>query len=314
MNPDFEDTLGAFKTPNPKSNRLQRRFIHLSSEKSRFRKTVETVLVVHGWETEAKKQPMSLIVLSVRLNCHAANFRIQSARMWFAFYEDDKASPPNTEEAAPEVVTFAPFVEQKITNVTPEVREVTNAFGGKLGPPETFMSGGVEASRAVKSGYTRQHFDRGTADCLVRDDRVYGVNWFCEQNKLTKYGVNPHFHVAVLLKREHTKADNKAISFSGVFDMRIEAGLIHDFNNGIRRAFRLGKPEDEAIYYDPNQSAQTGGFEGVGQELKANVEENNLGKLAGKGGLSRLLDPKQILSGLEPMAPSGADAAQVACK
>jgi hypothetical protein len=189
-NPDFEDTLGAFKTPNPENNRWQRRFIHLSSEKSRFRKTVETVLVVHGWETEARKQPMSLVVLSVRLNCHASNFRIQSARMWFAFYEDKQSSPPNTEEAAPEVVAFAPFVEQETSNATTETREESGSFGGHIGF-QYVLDGGLEGSRGLTRSYTRQHFDRGTADYLVRDDKVYGVNWFCEQNSLTKYAGPP---------------------------------------------------------------------------------------------------------------------------
>jgi hypothetical protein len=88
--------------------------------------------------------------------------------------------------------------------------------------------------------------------------------------------------------------------------MRIEAGFVHDFNDGIRRAFRLGRPEDEAIYYDPNKGVQEGGFDGTAQRLMASVEPNNLGKLMGKGDLSELLDPQGILSGLEPMAPKKA--------
>ena len=111
INPSFEDKIGAFKTNNREDNRWQRRFIHTSPTKSQFSKTTETVLVVHGWDTPQEEQPMSLIILSVRLNVLGRKFRIKSARMWFAFDEDPK-NPPD-KKALPEVVAFAPYVQQE---------------------------------------------------------------------------------------------------------------------------------------------------------------------------------------------------------
>ncbi|KAJ8130631.1 hypothetical protein O1611_g2994 [Lasiodiplodia mahajangana] len=304
IDPDFEDTLGAFKTNNPEDNRWQRQFIHTSNERSRFRKTVQTVLVVHGWETKEKKQPMSLIVLSVRLNCHARNFRIQSARMWFAFYEDKKSAPPNIEEANPVVVAFAPFVEQEINNVTPENREIAHSVKGNIGI-EKIVNVGLEGSKESKSSYVRQHFDRGTADYLVQNDRVCGINWFCEQNNLTKYYTSLAFlsWYELLIASFPVLLGNKPISFTGIFDMRIEAGSIHDIRDGVRRAFRLNKPEDEAMHYHPSLKTQRGqGWE----EFMTNVEEDNLGELKSSEGLIRVLDPQRLLPGLEPMIPSRA--------
>ncbi|KAI9773357.1 MAG: hypothetical protein M1840_007572 [Geoglossum simile] len=302
-NANFEDTLGAFKSSNPDNNRWQRRFPRTSNKMSRFRNTVETVLVVHGWKTPAKTKPMTLVILSVSLNCHARNFRIQSVRMWFAFYEDDKVEPRNTEKAAPEVVAFAPFVEQETWNKSEEEIEETTSYSGNAGVEKV---ANVDGKKEVNRSYTRKHFDRGSADRLIDNDKVYGISWYCEQNDLQKYGVKPHFHIAVLLERSHTEADNKPISFSGVFDMRIEAGLLYDFESGIRRAFRLGRPEDEAIYYDPNAPDQMFGLEGEGARIKERVKKDNLGELMEKGHLSKLLDPEGTLSGLEPIAPKKA--------
>ncbi|KAK4123085.1 hypothetical protein N657DRAFT_446924 [Parathielavia appendiculata] len=274
--PAIEDTLGDFmlhnpgadqrqryfisrdKTSNPVYERWHRRWIHLSRKSSRFRMTVGTVLVVHGWETEEKKQPMSLIVLGVRLNCHASGVRIQSARMWFTFHEDDEASPPNAEEAGSEVVAFAPFVEQEVTNANSENREEANYLRGYFGL-EQIISTGLEASRGPTSAYTRQHFHRRTADCIVRDDKGCGVDWFCEQNKLT----NPIPTSLSFSSATTPGRTTKPISFSDVFDMRIEAGSVYGLNDNICRAFRLGRPGAERIHYDPRKDPYERRFRGV---------------------------------------------------
>ncbi|KAI1102143.1 hypothetical protein F4804DRAFT_313987 [Jackrogersella minutella] len=304
LDPDFEDTLGAFKTSNPKGNRLQRNFIHVSNEMSKFRKTIETVLVVHGWETPAKTVPMTLIVLGVGLDCQAQNFRFESVRMWLGFYEDDEADPPNTEPAAPQVVAWAPFVQQEHWDEAEEAIEQNDVKGGAVGV-EYVAKAEAKLERETKRSYTRKHFDRGSTDRLVHDDKVYGINWYCEQNGLQKYGVKPYFHIAVLLKRSHTKT-NEPITFKGIFDMRVEAGFIHDFNEGRRRAFRLGRPEDDPVYYDPTLDDQVGGIQGSGQALLKKVKKDNLGDLARGQRLSSLLDPNGTLSGLEPLEPKKA--------
>ena len=118
-----------------------------------------------------------------------------------------------------------------------------------------------------------------------------------------RFGIKPHFYVAVLLKRNYTTGDTPhPISFSGVFDLRIEAGFMNDLRDGMRRAFRLGRAEDEAVYYtgDPHKEDQTGGIENEGVSIRAKVDKNNLGKYRDQGELSKLLPE------LEPMAPKKA--------
>ncbi|KAL6696675.1 hypothetical protein J3F84DRAFT_304982 [Trichoderma pleuroticola] len=297
-NPNFEDIIGGLKTNNPVDNRYQRRYIHTSDKMSRFCKKVETVLVVHGWESPDEKQPMTLIILSVRLNVQGRRFRIKSARMWFSFHEDTKRQPANKEKASPEVVAFAPYVQQFIGDQQAEQREETASFGANIGT-EQYAKFELQASKEVKRSFTRQHFDRGTADYLISNDRPYGVSWFCEQNDLQTFGVKPHFYLAVLLTRNHTAADNTPITFSGIYDMRIEAGSFHDIRRGVRRAFRLGRPQDEAIYYnpDPTLEDQVGGLEGEGLKIKEKITKNNLVKFREKGELAKLLPE------LQPMAP-----------
>ncbi|KAL7803581.1 hypothetical protein V8C44DRAFT_343877 [Trichoderma aethiopicum] len=306
IDPDFGDKDGAFKTKNPEDQRWQRRFIHVQNKQSKFRKTVETVLVVHGWKSPEMLEPMTLIILSVSLDCHQKNFRFESVRIWLAFDEDQGANPPNSEDAKPEVVAYAPFVAPQSWNLSEEEIQEKTARRGALGV-EQVSKAGVELSKETQRTHTRTHFDRGTADWMVDDNqRAYGVNWYCEQNQLNDYGVKPQFHIAVLLQRQHTKADNKPISFKGVFDMRVEAGFSHDFEEMRRRMFRRGKPEDEAIYYDPGMIDQVHGRNGVGDRLRAKINKNNLGELMGGpdgNWLSGLIDETGNLSGLDPMLP-----------
>lgn len=116
----------------------------------------------------------------------------------------------------------------------------------------------------------------------------------------------------MLIKRQHKKADNEPISFSGEFDMRVEAGFIHDFEERRRRIFRLGKPEDKAIYYDPKMEDQIHGLNSDGEKLRAKVKKEHLGELIGGPNgnwLSALIDPTGNLSGLEPMQPKVASIA-----
>ncbi|SPO03472.1 uncharacterized protein DNG_06155 [Cephalotrichum gorgonifer] len=302
--PDFDETVGSFKTNNPGGDRWQRVYIHISPKMSRFKKTVQMILCLHGWETPAKTQPMTLLIFSVKLNCHSSNFRFQSVRMWLAFDEDNKAVPPNTEKASPAIVGYAPFVRDEMWNESSEDIVEKNAYGGELGV-EHMAAAKANTSKEKERSYTRKHFDRGSADPLVdAEQRLY-----MEQNKLTDYGVKPHFHLAVLLKRSHSQTDPaKPISFSGVFDMQAEAGFIHDFEQGARRLFRLGRQEDEAIYFDGETDRVTGR---EGAKISQRVDKERLGELLEGDHLSKLLDGdeavgEKMLEGLEPLEPSGA--------
>jgi hypothetical protein len=136
--------------------------------------------------TPAKTDPMTLIVLSVSLHCHAQDFRFQSVRMWFAFAEDDCSGAPNKEAAAPEVVAYAPFVAPQSWNPSDEGIESTTGTNAAIGV-EYYAKGNFERKNEVKQSFTRTHFDRGSADWMVDEDqRTNGVNWYCEQNDLKK--------------------------------------------------------------------------------------------------------------------------------
>ncbi|KAI0439693.1 hypothetical protein F4803DRAFT_553847 [Xylaria telfairii] len=247
--PDFEDVLGAFRTKNPAGNRS---------------------------ETPAKTVPMTLIVYGVGLNCHAPEFRIRSVRMWLAFYEDDKADAPNKELAAPELVAWAPFVQQNQCGESEETIEEKTTISGTAGI-DYVANADANLGKEITSSYTRKRFDHGSTDRLNHDYKTYGINWCCEQNNLQRYGVKPNFHIAVLVKRSHTTA-NKSITFKAIFDIRIDAGLSHDLEQRCRRAFRLWKPEDEPMYYDPAMKNQVGGPEGSGEAIYKKAKKDSLGE------------------------------------
>ncbi|EHK42139.1 hypothetical protein TRIATDRAFT_287499 [Trichoderma atroviride IMI 206040] len=300
--PDFYQRLGAFKTSNPPSNRFQRRFIHISKEKSDFKKSVELVLCVHGWKTPEKKEPMTLIILSVRLSCHKRNSRYRSVTITLSFREDNEpGSSKAALEASPEVAAYAPFVEEKRWNKTMSSNQDGNSYGAGLSGGQ-FVTANVNANRQANISYTRQYFDRGTADRLYDDhkDRLYGVQWYCEQNQLAKTGVEPHFHLAILVDRKHD-ANNEPIPFSAILDMKLEAGFAHDFGSGIRRIFRLKKPADAPIFFDPSKQPQVCGLDGVGENILQNIQVDNLGALAKKQKLTSLVEIP--FPGLEPLLP-----------
>ncbi|KUI69797.1 hypothetical protein VM1G_04803 [Cytospora mali] len=304
LNADFSGSLGSLKTNNPEGDRFQRPFIHLSPEKSKFRKTVEPVLCVHGWKEGGSGKPMTLLIIGVHLTCHDKDFRFQTVKIRLAFHEDDKADPPNAEKAEPRVVAYAPWVQQKIWGETDENIEETTEYSGAAGVDKVVQLD-LDAKKGRKRTFTRKHFDRGTADRLIdqKTFRIYGVEWFCQQNSLQTYGVQPYFHLAVLLERSHTKTGD-GITFRAVYDMRVEAGFKHDVQQGLRRVFRLFRPEDAPVYFDPSIDHEGSGLEGYGTDILKKIDKDNLGILAEKGKLSSLLElDTKTLQGLDPMQP-----------
>ncbi|KAI5918249.1 hypothetical protein F4810DRAFT_693230 [Camillea tinctor] len=87
LDPDFDGSLGAFQTGNPIDNRFQRQFIRISPERSKFKKKVESVLCVHGWKNEDRREPMTLVVFSVSLYCTKPDYRYESVEIWLTFDE-----------------------------------------------------------------------------------------------------------------------------------------------------------------------------------------------------------------------------------
>ncbi|KAL6807932.1 hypothetical protein GGI42DRAFT_319303 [Trichoderma sp. SZMC 28013] len=303
LEPDFSGSLGGFKTFNPKKDRFQRSAIHVSAKKSKFKKTVELILCCHGWKTPDKEVPMTLIVLGVKLSCHDRDSRFQSVRISLQFDEDDKRDPRDAFEACPQVVAYAPFVQDEYWNITEANVADTNEYGGKLGVDQVVQAE-VSANKSSEVSYTRRHFDRGTAYRLhdQHTGRFNGVEWYCEQNKQQNYGVMPNFHLAVLVER--SRLHGKAISFKAEFDMRAEAGFRHDIEQGLRRAFRLLRPEDDPVYFDPSkEKPDVNGVGGVGEKLLKNIEIDNLGALAEGQLLTKLIySAEGLLPGFEPMA------------
>ncbi|KAH7308588.1 hypothetical protein B0I35DRAFT_442252 [Stachybotrys elegans] len=302
LDTDFSRSLGELKTDNPDDDRFQRQFVHLSPVKSKFKKTVETVLCVHGQKSEAEPGvPMTLLVLGVQLNCHGRDFRFQSVTVRLEFGEDDKADLPNAAPANAKVVAFAPWVQERRWNQSDASITDTKGGGAALGV-EQMAKAELSATLERQIAYTRTHFDRGTASRLAdeRTGRVHGVEWYCEQNKLQNLGVEPYFLLAVLVERA-----SAAATFSATYNMRIEAGFMYDLRQGIRTAFRLRRPEDAPLYYDPSRPPQANGLEDKGISLLAKVDPKNLGALAAGSQLSKILDPDEglRLSAFEPLQP-----------
>ncbi|KAF2870616.1 hypothetical protein BDV95DRAFT_629208 [Massariosphaeria phaeospora] len=297
--PENEET-GGFKIHNPSHTRFQRQFVKISSKKSKFRKTVQMIICVHGWEDETKKQPMTLIVFSCHLSCSATQYRYQSARMWLEFGEDAYLPKQDSApKASPEVVAYAPFARTEKWNETETQIRRKLAKGAKADVHHGATLG-VNADHEREVSFTRKYFDKGTSDPIPdeRTGKEIGRQWYLEQNKAQKYGVEPDFKIAVLLKRSHN-ANGEPIIFQSIFDMRVEAGLLHDIEEHTRRFYRLWKPEDDPVYYKPDADNHVRGPEG--EKMMENVNVERLGELSKEGVLAGLLNNKAgLTSGLEP--------------
>lgn len=247
LGPEFSEALGAFKITNPDGDRFQRPMILVSPKASNFKKAVELVLCIHGWEDPSKKVPMTLVVLGVNLYCYARDFRFQSVRILLSFGEDE-TRPPNLAAARPVVVAYAPFVRQEHWNSS-EAEYTKNPSYGTSGGVSYVANVKGTASREGTVSHTRRHFDKGSAHRMYDKGtgRVHGVEWYYEQNNVQRYGVKPTFHLAALVKRSPQEGP-KSSTFTANFDMQVEAGLMHDFNEGHHRIFRLKRPEDDPLF------------------------------------------------------------------
>lgn len=119
---------------------------------------------------------------------------------------------------------------------------------------------------------------------------------------MQRYGVKPNFHVAALVKRSPQEGPESS-TFTANFDMQVEVGLMHDFNEGHRRIFRLEWPEDDPLFFDPERILMVNGVDGTGRALLTRIQIDNLGALAEGEMMSKLVDfASGFLPGLEPMA------------
>lgn len=73
----------------------------------------------------------------------------------------------------------------------------------------------------------------------------------------------------MLVDKSHGETnDGRSITFSALFDMKVEAGFKHDVEQEARCIFRLKKPDDAPIYFDASRmDPGVQGLEGDGSRL-----------------------------------------------
>ncbi|KAH6684659.1 hypothetical protein B0J14DRAFT_573342 [Halenospora varia] len=296
---------GGLRTRNPEGARWQREFVHLSQEGSKFQKTVQMVFCGHGWEKTTKAteslplkhhQPMSLLVFRFHLTCHDPDHRFESCRIWFRFYDDnDGKEIESTAKASPKVVAWAPFVkkEEKWNKREAQKGQKSNV-GGSAGVQQVGKAD-INGGKEWTTNFTRDYFDRGSSVPLHNDSlgRTYGVEWYFQQNRIQNYGIEPNFQVAILLKRDVDNEGNH-IPFMGTFEMRVQAGMMEDFLQGIKRFFWPHRIADEPLYFDPNRPTEANGPDS--EKWKEEIDTDNLGKYATGIKLTALSE----VPGLEP--------------
>jgi len=285
INAGENDDEGGFRTHNPENNKWQRRYIHLADKKSKFKKTVEMVLCVHGWETPSHEQAMTLLVFRLHFTCSDAAARYKSATVWFEFGnydEKDKGNESSTSaKANPDVVAYGPFNKTaRWDKVKAELkRKIT--LGGEAGV-DYMANAKLNASGEWEISYPSSFFHQGTANPILNDNTgiTEGVEWNLKGKELPdnySQSIEPDLLIAILLKR-NTLPGGEPIPFTGTFDMRLKAGLWEDISQGVQKIFVPWKLTDEAIYFNPAVPDHVYGEDG--KRCLALVDRENLGTLA----------------------------------
>ena len=289
--PSEDAAEGSFKTRNPENNKWQRQYVHIETKQSKFKKTVEMVLCVHGWENSSRSQAMSLLVFRLQFSCTDSSSRYKTASVSFDFgnYED-KASG-QTDKATPNVVAYGPFNKTTRWNdVKADLKRNLNG-GGEVGV-DYMANAKMNAAVQWEISYQGKYFDEGSSYPIYDDKTAVtkGVEWHLKGKKLpdsASQAIEPDLLVAVLLKRD-SMPNGEGIPFTGTFNMRLEAGLLHDLQQGRRRFFVPWKPEDEAMNFDPSCADHVRGDDG--NNCMKKIDKENLGKLASGNVLTALCE------------------------
>lgn len=271
--PKTDQSGGLNIQPNPKKQRSDTVVLKRRSE---FETSISLVVCLHGKQSPAQPDDLSLIIVKVHLGVHERGVSYNSVRMSLEF---ERESETNTQ---PEVVTWAPFrTVQKVESAETEIfrtADVRSTLGveerAKLG-----LGAGVESQRNFK----QQVFKRPTSSPLCEDsengDRTTGIEWWFAANSTLETSAELDLFRAVLV-RPPKDPQGAAAPFRGILDMRVEAGTTEDIKTGARRFFR--PRESKSVLFDPNSPMA---LNNTGYRVRTILErdKDNLGKYMGDG-------------------------------
>jgi hypothetical protein len=258
---------GSFKTPLTSRDGT---LITCSAKKSPYKFSVEGILYADGWEDDTKKQAMTLVVLTIKLNCTDLNGRYRSVEMSIDF-EDLQSTPKNT-RAKPTVVAFAPFAKTDRWNESEAEwrrKYYAEAEVGASNMAEVKAKAGVESETTSHKHF----FDQGSAWCNFSyfDARRNGVVWFMRHNTDQGHGVPPEMQVAVLLSRASDA------EFNATYRMRLNAGTIQNFLDKAQRIFNCSRQKPSSFPIKPQEIPRSA-YEG--KTILKKIDLKQLGKLA----------------------------------
>ena len=267
-NPREHEKHGGFKSYTTKGDG---EVIYESGRESAFSITVERLLWVDGWEDTEKKQAMTLLVLKFALTCTDPDGRFESVTTTIEFEDRDSSEV----EARPEIEDWAPFAHMHRYNKSEAEKHNKYTLGAEIGGSAAGATATVNAGLENESTWNRKYFDEGNARPLLHriNKRRNGVEWFLKQNPVQKVGISPEFRVAILLRR----ASEEPFLFK--FRIRTKAGMLKDFIDGIKRAFKTNPGVTKPFLMTPTPEARVR-YEG--KEILATVDKENLGSLKGK--------------------------------
>jgi hypothetical protein len=241
---------GSLKTGNPDGDPIQRPVVHVSDEESDYQKTVAVAMYAHGKLGTGNDDEATLLVIRVQFACHKRKTRYKSAVLRFEF------SARSTGDSVPEVISYEPFNKQTRSMETEVDHGDKTHFSVNAGA-EYVGKAGVDGGKEWEDQFKKIFFRQAHSEQLYNEKagKFKGVKWVFKENGAQQDGVEPDFHLFMLLKPAKDSKGNPR-PFDMKMHMRVELEPLQNAFASMLRFFRPGKEEDAPVTIDHQRALQ----------------------------------------------------------
>jgi hypothetical protein len=250
-----------------------------------FKVDIDIKCCVNGYLAKDKKQPATLIIFAVQLDC-VENGAFEQFRMEVDFYNKDGA----TNTCKPEVICTAPFstqehinelvrdVTEKTTHSVKWVAELNSTIANAyISAPALKLGVDSHDTNEKESKYKIHFFCKGSSntrcDTLGRRNGVWwNVSTGSNRNAQDDRGIPTNYLFAVVIKRD---------SDSAPFEARVRLNYKASCAHRMQKLLQIlsCRPVETLVTFDPSMKLE-GKCEGIEREMLGRyIKEGELAKL-----------------------------------
>lgn len=194
--------------------------------------------------------------------------RYKSAQISMCFTDLDSSKDGKAKKDGPSVVQWGPFKKETRNDVTEERITINRNLGASAGF-EKVAKCDVSWGRGTERERQQRYFRKSSSEQLYDEKRgkKVGVRWSFTENQSQDDGIEPDFHLAILVKTAQDAA-GKALPFAGHFALELQAGLMDDL---AQKAIRFFVSRDDPVFFDPHLEMQV---DDTGRRIRDDVLAN----------------------------------------